>query len=146
MPLQSSTIVRWATANLGWNGTDPGTDPAGVPLFPGPYVQKMPDRIGILTSTSGPGYVLDGAADHTMFQARFRGLGSPDDLVSYADAEAIAFAFDAAVFGAQFPVTVDGKVIAKIFRDGGQPSPLGSSPDNGQRYEFTCNYFCVIGA
>lgn len=145
MPVNAQVVADWITQQLGWDANDPGNDAAGVPVFPGPYVQKMPDRIVTITTTTGPGFVFEGAADAVGFQARVRGVPSPNDLQSYADAESLAFLLDSLVFNAMFPVTVDGRVFVKAFRSGSQPSPLSPSPDDADRYEFICNYILIVG-
>lgn len=136
MPLPSASVIAWIT-NLGWDTRQE----FGAPIFPGPYVPPEPDRIVVITATPGPGYVLEGSADASAFQARVR--GSQND---QADAEALAYLLDSLILGAPFPsVAASGQVIVHVHRLGGTPSPLAASPDSGDRYELTCNYLCIAG-
>jgi hypothetical protein len=139
MPVTSNTIQRFAI-EIGW------VPPAvNAPVVAGPYVPKMPDRLLIVTAIPGMGYLFDGAADQTGFQARVRGRGSADDMESYPDAESLAFLLDRLVFEASFPVVIGSVVISDAWRAGGQPAPMSSNPDDADRYEFTCNYAIVTG-
>jgi hypothetical protein len=144
MPIPMQAVADWVTS-LGWDGADPGLDANGVPVYPGPYVQKSPDRIVTISSISGPGYIWEGSADMISFQARVRGRQSPYEATSYTDAEALAFTLDQMIFNAPFPVVIDGKVIVKAFRNGPEPSPLGAQPDDADRYEFVSNYMMIVG-
>lgn len=144
MPIPVKTITDWLTG-LGWVGVDPAVDVAGVPIFPGPYIQKSPDRIVTITPVTGPGYMLEGAADMTGFQARCRGMQSPYEIESYPDAEALAIAFDKMIYAASFPLTVDGQVFVRCWRNGSAPAPLSPAPDDADRYEFTANYLLIGG-
>lgn len=117
-----------------------------VPVLPGPYIEVMPDRIITVTLLPGIGYVFEGAADQAGFQARVRGKGSANYRESYSDAESMAVALDSLIFSANFPVTLlDGQVIAKAYRSAGQPSVLAPAPDDGDRFEFICDYTIIVG-
>jgi hypothetical protein len=140
MPVKSATVAAWINNVLGW-----GPPNEEAPLVPGPYVPKMPDRIVVVTATPGLGYQMDGAMDAPGFQVRVRGLASSDDIESYTDAESLAFTLDRLIYDASFPVVIDGQAIVKVFRQGGQPAPLGPDPDDGDRYQFTTNYIIVVG-
>lgn len=136
MPLPTSDVIAFLE-NLGWDTTQE----SGAPVVPGPYILPSPDRLVTITGTSGPGWMLEGAADASGFQARVRGGQNDPD-----DAEALAFALDALIFGASFPVTsASGQKIIQVRRLGGTPSPLSGSPDDGDRTEFTCLYVAFAG-
>lgn len=139
MPVRSQVIAQWAKL-AGWE-----TPLTAAEVVPGPYVPKMPDRVAIVTATSGPGYVLDGAADQSGYQARIRGLASSNDEQSYGDAESLAFLWDRLVYEAVFPVVVMDTVIVEMRRAGGQPAPMTPSPDDADRYTFVCNYVVITG-
>lgn len=111
-----------------------------VPLYPGTQViPDMPDRIGVVTPTSGPGWTLEGAADTSGFQLRIRGgQNNPDD------AEQLAYDADARILGAQFPTTVGPVRLVIVRRSGGRPAPLSATPDNGGRTELVCTYLTTI--
>lgn len=136
MPLPSASLVAWI-AGLGWDTRQE----YGAPIFPGPYVPPEPDRILVVTPVPGPGFVLEGDADAGAFQARVR--GSQND---QGDAEALAYLLDRMILGASFPArTAGGQVIIHVHRLGGTPSPLGGTPDLGDRYEYTTVYLCIAG-
>lgn len=144
MPVLVDTIRQWLV-RAGWNDDDPSADIAGVPIFAGPYIQKMPDRIVTITKTPGIGFVFDGAADSCTFQARVRGKQSPYENTSYADAESLASQLDALIYGASFPITVNGQIIIRSWRSGSPPAVLGAGPDDADRYEFVSNYVLLVG-
>jgi hypothetical protein len=112
----------------------------GYPLLPGPFIERSPDKCVFITGTGGPGYVLDGAADSSTFQARVR--GAQHDQFS---AELAAERLDVLFYLATFPATVDGIAIVLIARLGSGPTPLGSGPDDAMRWEYTCNYAITTG-
>lgn len=117
-----------------------------IPVFTGPFIEVMPDRIVTVTITPGTGYSFEGAADQCGFQARVRGKGSANYREAYSDAERMAMALDSLIFSAAFPVVLpDGKLIARAYRLGGQPAPLAPAPDDGDRFEFVCNYVVITG-
>src|SRR5207244_6815230 len=69
------------------------------PLFPYTTLFRspdMPDRIGVVTPTSGPGQSLEGAADTVGFQMRIRGAQN-----NPGDAETLAYDADGRILGAQ---------------------------------------------
>jgi hypothetical protein len=135
VPLPTASVILWLTG-LGWDVTQE----SGAPIVPGSYVPKEPDKIVIVTSTPGPGYVLEAAADAGCFQARTRGAQNDQP-----GAEALAYLLDSLILGASFPVTIGGRVIIHVHRLGGTPSLLLPSPDDGDRYEYTCSYLCIAG-
>lgn len=139
-----STITDWLTG-LGWDAADPLTDAAGIPFYPGPYIQKTPDRIVTITKVGGPGLMLEGAADAIQFQARVRGMQSPIEFEAYNDAEQVAAALDQVIFTAPFPVTVDGQTLVRCWRTGSSPVPLSPAPDDADRYEFVTTYLLIGG-
>jgi len=130
MAIPVSTVIAWLES-LGWDAAEED----GAPLKPGPFVPDMPDRLVVVTSTPGPGYVLEAAADAQAFQARVRGSQG-----SYDDAEALALALDGLILNAPFPVITGGCTLIWCRRLGSQPSPLAPGPDPGDRTEFTCQY------
>jgi len=131
---QTQMIIDWLIG-LGWNTTEE----AGAPIVPGPRILPSPDKIVHITGSGGPGYVLDGAADSSLFQARWR--GPSNDPIA---AEALATLMDSMIFSAPFPATVDGVTIIHVHRLGSGPSPLPLDPGD-LRYEFTCNYSITTG-
>lgn len=137
MPLPTGDILDWLVA-LGWDVTQE----TGAPLYLGPYVPEEPDRLVVITPTPGPGYTLEGATDTSAFQALVRGQqGGDQSLHAQTHAERLAYALDALIFSAQFPVVLpSGHVLALITRLGGHPSPLGAGIDDGDRASFTCQY------
>jgi hypothetical protein len=134
LPLPTKALIAFL-ASLGWDTTQE----TGSPILNGPYVPPEPDRCVIATPTPGPGYMNEGATDVGGFQLRVRGSQNDPDA-----AEADAFAIDALIFAASFPVTLpSGQVITRIGRMGGPPVPLSGTPDDGDRTEFTCSYLCI---
>jgi hypothetical protein len=132
--LPTKAVISWLTS-LGWDTRQE----RGCPIVMGPYIPKSPDRLCVLTPAPGPGYVWDGAADASAFQARVRG-GQNDQ----PDAEHLALALDSLIFGASFPVLLpSGQVISHVHRAGGAPAPLGSEPDDGDRFFYVCSYLCI---
>jgi hypothetical protein len=134
VPLPTADLIEWL-ASLGWDTAQE----TGSPILPGPYVPDEPDRVILATPTPGPGFTNEGATDVSGFQLRVRG-GQNDQ----PSAERDALAIDALIFAANFPVTLpSGRVISRIGRTGGTPSPLSGTPDDGDRYEYICSYLCV---
>jgi hypothetical protein len=131
---QTQLIIDWLTG-LGWDTTEE----SGAPIVPGPRIRPSPDKIVHITGSGGPGYVMEGAADSSLFQARWRGP-SNDPLA----AEALAAQMDSLILRAQFPATVDGVTIILVARLGSGPSPLPLDPGD-LRYELTCNYSIITG-
>ena len=136
MPLPIASLIDWLVSFLGWDASQE----SGAPIAPGPYILPMPDRLVTVTSTPGPGYTLEAAADAQAFQARVRGPQNDQ-----AAAEALAFALDALILAASFPVVVNGRTIIHCHRLGGTPSPLAATPDSGERYELVCSYVLIAG-
>ncbi len=136
MAVPTTSLISWLTG-LGWD-TD---QERGAPLVPGPYVLEEPDRLVTLTAVPGPGYIIEGAADASAFQARVRG---PQD--DPGEAERLAYALDSLIFSAPFPVTLtDGTVLIHVHRLGSAPTPLAPGPDDGLRFELTCTYLAYAG-
>lgn len=135
MPLPTVSLIAWL-ASLGWDTTQE----SGVPLVHGPRIRKMPDRLATITPTPGPGYMLEAAADAGAFQARVRG-----DQNDQPGTELLAYELDSLILAASFPVVIDSRVIIHVHRLGGPPSLLLPSPDDGDRYEYTCSYLCIAG-
>lgn len=122
--------------SLGWDGRQE----LGYPLLKGPYIERSPDKAVFITSTTGPGYELEGAVDTTMFQARVRGPANDQEA-----AELAAMLLDSLIFNARFPVQIDGTWVVRCHRLGDGPSALGSGPDDGLRWEYTCDYTITLG-
>ena len=138
MPASTGAVIGWLKS-LGWDTTQE----QGAPIVPGPFNRPMPDRLVTITALSGPGYLIDGAADASAFQARVRGPQDPEDP---SEAEALAYALDALIFDAQFPAVLpDGTVLVHVHRLGSAPALFLPGPDDGDRYELTCNYVCIAG-
>lgn len=132
----TQTLIDWITGPLGWDTRQE----LGYPTVPGPYIPDEPDRLLIVTRAGGLGYTTEEpATDATSFQVRLR--TTPDDVIA---AETAAEQLDAAILGASFPVTVDGVVIAKVYRAGAGPTPLPYDQTD-RRFELTCNYVAVMG-
>ena len=127
----------WATQDIiGWlQGLG-----VTVPLYSGTQViPDMPDRIGVVTPTSGPGQSLEGAADTVGFQVRIRGAQN-----NPGDAETLAYDADGRILGAQFPATIGPVRLTAVRRSGGRPTPLSATPDDGGRTEMVCTYLTTI--
>ena len=127
----------WATKDLiGWlQGLG-----VAVPLFPGTQrIPQMPDRLAVVTPTSGPGLTLEGAADTVGFQLRCRGAQNNPD-----DCESIAYDADQRILGAQFPTTIGPVRLISVTRSGGRPTLLSALPDSGNRTEMVCTYLTTI--
>jgi hypothetical protein len=141
VPLPTSSVIAWLRS-LGWDFDQE----IGCPLVMGPYVPDEPDRVVVITPTSGPGYVMEAAADAGAFQARVRGPqggdGSPG---AQAAAEQLAYALDALILGASFPAVVDGHTLIHVHRLGSTPSPLSGEPDDGDRFSYVTSYVCIAG-
>lgn len=118
-----------------------GLDPA-VPLIPGAVGQAipdMPDRLGIVTDTSGGPMEADGLIDTPAFQLRFRGAqGDP------YDAQRLAMTADRLILFADLPVTVAGIRLYSVTRSGGRPTALLPNPSPGLRSEYVCTYRCRV--
>jgi hypothetical protein len=137
MPLVAQTqVIMDFIAGQGWDDRQE----LGFPLFPGPFIERSPDKAVFITGAGGPGYVLDGAADASNFQARVRG-GQNDQF----SAELAAEKLDFLIYSALYPALVDGVKIVLISRFGSGPSPLGSGPDDALRWEYTCDYTMTTG-
>src|SRR5437763_12998599 len=127
----------WATQDIvGWlQGLG-----VTVPLYPGTQViPDMPDRIGVVTPTSGPGQSLEGMADTVGFRMRIRGAQN-----NPGDAETLAYDADKRILGAQFPATIGPVRLTAVHRSGGRPTPLSATPDDGGRTEMVCTYLTTI--
>lgn len=110
----------------------------GVPLVPGMIGQaipNMPDRLGIVTDTSGGPLEVDGLVDTPAFQLRFRGAQA-DPL----DAQRLALAADRRILFAPLPATVAGIRLISVTRSGGRPTALSPNPSPGLRSEYVCTY------
>ena len=140
-----STAVAWVVDSLGWNADDPSLDRFGVPVLPGPYIPPMPDRLVIITKAPGSGFLWEGSGEGNLVQIRVRGMQSPRDVQSYADAESLASQLDSLIYGANFPITVNNQLIIRAWRSGSAPVVLGAGPDDADRYEFACNYAIITG-
>lgn len=136
-PVPTTQLAIDMITAAGWDGDQE----TGAPLYAGPYIPESPDRLVVLTATSGPGYLTDeGYPDAVSFQARVR--GPSDDEPS---AEMLAILLDQLILQLPTPVTIDGVSIGSIQRLGGSPVALPFDP-NDLRYDFTCNYVLNRGA
>lgn len=130
MAVPTRVIIKWLES-LGWDTTQE----SGTPFVKGPYVPDMPDRLAVISSTPGAGYILEAAADSTGFQARVRGGQNNQD-----DAEDLANSLDLLILNASFPAVVDGVTFIHVDRFGGAPAPLSGTPDSAERVEMVANY------
>jgi hypothetical protein len=130
-------IIDWLTA-LGI-GPDLAVD-LDVPIFPGPYVPDMPDRIAVVTTIPGPGDSMQGIADTPGFQLLIRGLQDPTDVD--ASAEEAALAADRLIRFAPPPALVGDTWLLPVTRSGGRPAPIPQ--DDGDRITFTCTYLTPV--
>lgn len=132
---QTQLIIDFVNS-LGWDGQQE----LGYPLLPGPLILSEPDRSVWITGTGGPGYTTEeGATDAWTFQARVRG---PSD--DPFEPESVIQLLDNMIFGASYPVSIDGISIQTVHRLGGPPAPLPVDPGD-LRHEFTCNYVIITG-
>lgn len=130
---QTRAIIQLITEQ-GWDTAEE----TGAPIERGPYVPPMPHRLVVISPITGPGFLMEGAADAGAFQARVRGgTDDPDD------AEYLMFRLDKMIERMQFPVTVGGHQFIHIHRVSARPAPLLPAPDSGRRYEYTCNYVAI---
>lgn len=118
-----------------------GLDPT-LPLVPGMIGQAipdMPDRLGVVTDTSGGPMENDGLIDTPAFQLRLRGAqGDP------YDAQRLAITADRLILFADLPVTVAGIHLYSVTRSGGRPTALLPNPSPGLRSEYVCTYRCRV--
>ena len=141
MPVPTSDVIQWL-AGQGWN-TNQET---GCPLVMGPYVPDTPDRIAILTATSGPGFMLEGVTDVCGFQARVRGGQSGDGSTdAQAATEALAYHLDALIFNAAYPcVLASGRVLVAAHRLAGMPTPMPQASEDTSRFTYVCQYLIEV--
>lgn len=113
----------------------------GVPLVPGGVglpIPQMPDRLGVVTDTSGGPLQMEGMLDSPTFQLRFRGL--PADPF---DAQRLSLAADRLILFAG-PTVVDGVHLYSVTRSGGRPTALFPTLNPGLRSEYVCTYVCSV--
>lgn len=135
MPALTQVMIDWITT-LAWDQTQE----TGYPAVEGAYVHLEPDRILLVTSTGGPGYMTEeGGLDAASFQLRVRG---PAD--SSQETESAAQLLDQLVLNAPFPANIDGVNIQHVHRLGGRPTALPVNPQD-LRHEFTANYIAIVG-
>ena len=130
--LTTSDLIAW----LATLGIQPGGT-VDLPVFPGPWLPKMPDELAAVTPISGPGETLQGAGDVAGFQLRIR--GRQDITGASPNGEANALAADRLILTAPLPALVGGVQLLPVTRSGGRPAPL-PDPDGGDRLSFTCTY------
>lgn len=114
----------------------------GVPMLPGMVGQEipdMPDRLAVVTETSGGPLRMEGLEDNPTFQLRFRGRQG-DAL----DAQRLALAADRLIVFAPLPATVAGLRVWSVWRSGGRPTALLPDPSPGLRPESQCTYGCSV--
>lgn len=105
-----------------------------VPGVIGQAIPKMPDRICVVTDTSGGPLEAEGLIDTPSFQVRFRGPQA-DPFGAQRD----ALRADRLIL---FP-TVDrvaGVRVLSVDRSGGRPTALLPDPSPGLRSEYVCTY------
>lgn len=141
MPVATSDLTAWIES-LGWDANQE----TGTPLVMGPYVPDTPDRIAVLTATPGAGYQKEGATDLCGLQARVRGGQSGDGSTdAQAATEALAYALDALIFGAAYPVRLaSGKTLVTAHRLSGMPSPMAQAGDDQDRFTYVCSYLIEV--
>jgi hypothetical protein len=141
VPVATSDVIKWLTF-LGWD-TNQET---GCPLVMGPYIPDEPDQIAILTPTTGPGFMRDGATDMCGFQARVRGGQSGDGSTdAQAATETLAYTLDALIFAAPYPfVLASGRVLVTAHRLSGIPAPMAQTSDDMDRSTYTCSYLIEV--
>ena len=114
----------------------------GVQVVPGAIGQAipdMPDRLCVVTDTSGGPTELDGLVDTPAFQVRFRGRqGDP------FDAQRLALAADRLLLFAPLPLVIADIRVYTIDRSGGRPTALMPNPSPGLRSEYVCTYRCRV--
>ena len=110
-----------------------------VPVVAGPKVPDMPNRVAIVTLTSGAAESVEGLADAPGFQLRVR--GAPNN---QGDAEVLAMGVDVAIRFAEVPATVGGVRVVSVQRLSSRPAPLSDDPDRGGRYTYVSTYVTVI--
>lgn len=114
----------------------------GVPLVAGGVgvpIPDMPDRLGVVTDTSGGPLRMDGLVDAPSFQLRFR--GSPADQF---DAQRLALAADRLILFADLSTLTSGVRLYSVTRSGGRPTALHAGPSPGLRSEYVCTYMCSV--
>lgn len=114
----------------------------GVPLVPGGVgvpIPDMPDRLGIVTDTSGGPLRMEGLVDAPTFQLRFR--GSPADQL---DAQRLSLTADRLILFAVLPATVAGVRLYSVTRSSGRPTALLPGYSPGLRSEYVCTYICSV--
>lgn len=141
MPVAVSDVISWITG-MGWDGTQE----TGCPLLMGPYVPDTPDTIAVLTATPGAGFQFDGAVDVCGLQARVRGGQSGDGSTGPQEVtEALAYALDALIFGAAYPVLLaSGRTLVIAHRLAGMPTPMPQASDDMDRWTYVCSYLIEV--
>lgn len=135
-PLQITPGLWDAAAAIMWLRSL-GAD-QGVPLLPGAIGQAipdMPDRLGVVTDTSGGPLQAEGLVDTPAFQLRWRGAQADP-----FDAQRLALVADRLILFAPLPATLAGVRIYSVDRSGGRPTALMPNPSPGLRSEYVCTY------
>lgn len=126
----TAAIIEWLAAL--------GVDQQGaillVPGVIGQAIPTMPDRICVVTDTSGGPLEAEGLIDTPSFQVRFRGPQA-DPWQAQRD----ALAADRLLL---FPTvtTAAGVRVLSVDRSGGRPTALLPDPSPGLRSEYVCTY------
>jgi len=110
----------------------------GLVVEPGPDVPDMPDRVVVVTATSGAGEAMDGLMERPGFQLRVRGLQNDDN-----DAASLALRLDKHLRFAT-PATVAGVRVKAVQRLGDRPTLLGGVGDDAGRSTYTSTYIVKI--
>lgn len=131
----TTEIIAWLTA-LGI-GDGLAVD---MLLAPGPYIPDMPDRVGVVTPTAGPGETMDGVGDISGFQLLTRGEQNQP-----VTAELLAHQADRRIRFSAFPIDVaaGGLRLLRVLRPGGGPAVLAME-DDGDRTSLVCTYLTEI--
>lgn len=133
----TQVIIDWlASLGIGGGGV------VDLPVYPGPYVRPMPDRLAVVTTIPGPGLFMEGIADTGAFQLLIRGLQDPTSLDASAEQDALRA--DRLILRAPLPAEVaTGVRLMPISRSGGRPSPVAQE-DDGDRITFVCTYLTPV--
>lgn len=109
-------------------------------LVAGPYIPVMPDQVGVVTPTAGPGETMDGVGDISGFQLLTRGEQNQP-----ATAELLAHQADRRIRFSSFPTDVagGGLRLLRTMRSGGGPAVLAME-DDGDRTSLVCTYLTEI--
>lgn len=142
-PLTAPTVTEGlfdTAAVIAWLRSIEAVD--DLPIVPGAIGRAIPDgpdRLAVVTLTSGGPERMQGLEDNRAFQLRIRGAqGDP------WDAERLAITADRRIRFAALPATVAGIRVFSVWRTGSGPAVLQPAPTSGLRAEFVCTYGCSV--